>query len=433
MICQIPAVSQGNVANKYNTSPVPFYGYRGPQKNQSIELPLLYLPRGVDNSSGGQLQVRHSKMGPLEGRIIHTSFGTGSVMMILRDRVGDRWQGAAVPLPGEFRSGIHRARIHPVDGSLYVSGMHGWGTYTPDAGCLERLRYTGAPVQLPLGFHAYANGIEVEFAQPVQKEAALNLSLQFAQAWNYRYSPGYGSKEFSVVHEGAVGHDVLPIRGIHPSDDPRRVFYEIPDLQRCSQLHLWLNVGADRPCELFATIHEMDLPKDVGSKNDRSNAASALAIKLRHPMQRDLEWLEKRIPNPWQKKLAGARELRIEARDNLQFSERALEVRAGEAIKLTFKNPDVVPHNWALIQPGALERIGDAANRLIGTPDAYLKQYVPASDEVLCYTDIVDPGVEFSIYFQAPQTPGKYPYLCTFPGHWMVMNGVMIVREAATK
>jgi azurin len=96
---------------------------------------------------------------------------------------------------------------------------------------------------------------------------------------------------------------------------------------------------------------------------------------------------------------------------------------------LKFTNPDVVPHNWALLQPGALEKVGDLANRLIGAPDAYLKQYVPDTDAVICYTDIVDPGSEFAIYFAAPSQPGKYPYLCTFPGHWMVMNGVLEVTE----
>jgi azurin len=30
--------------------------------------------------------------------------------------------------------------------------------------------------------------------------------------------------------------------------------------------------------------------------------------------------------------------------------------------------------------------------------------------------------------FEAPEKPGRYPYLCTFPGHWVVMKGVMIVR-----
>jgi azurin len=46
---------------------------------------------------------------------------------------------------------------------------------------------------------------------------------------------------------------------------------------------------------------------------------------------------------------------------------------------------------------------------------------------VLVYTDVVSPQNEFSISFLAPTEPGRYPYLCTFPGHWMVMNGELIV------
>ena len=56
------------------------------------------------------------------------------------------------------------------------------------------------------------------------------------------------------------------------------------------------------------------------------------------------------------------------------------------------------------------------------------KQYVPNSDDLLAYTDVVAPGGQFTIDFRAPTAPGRYPFLCTFPGHWMVMNGVMIVE-----
>jgi azurin len=38
------------------------------------------------------------------------------------------------------------------------------------------------------------------------------------------------------------------------------------------------------------------------------------------------------------------------------------------------------------------------------------------------------PQEQFAISFRAPTAPGRYPYLCTFPGHWMVMNGEMIVE-----
>ncbi len=65
------------------------------------------------------------------------------------------------------------------------------------------------------------------------------------------------------------------------------------------------------------------------------------------------------------------------------------------------KNPDVVPHNWVLLKPGTLETVGGLANKLVGDPDAYLNQYVPQTDDVLAYTDIVEPQQSMTIYFRA--------------------------------
>jgi len=81
-----------------------------------------------------------------------------------------------------------------------------------------------------------------------------------------------------------------------------------------------------------------------------------------------------------------------------------------------------------LIRPGTLAKVGDLSNRIISDPDAVSRQYVPKSEDVLAFTDIVSPQDQMSIYFDAPTKPGRYPYLCSFPGHWMVMNGVMIVE-----
>jgi azurin len=97
-------------------------------------------------------------------------------------------------------------------------------------------------------------------------------------------------------------------------------------------------------------------------------------------------------------------------------------------LQVVFSNPDAIPHNWVLIQSQALERVGDKTNRMIADPMAYLKQYVPESEDVICYTNIVEAGGAATIYFTAPSTPGRYPFLCTFPGHWMVMNGELIVE-----
>ena len=105
-----------------------------------------------------------------------------------------------------------------------------------------------------------------------------------------------------------------------------------------------------------------------------------------------------------------------------------LRVRAGEAIRLTFTNPDVVPHNWVLVRPGMLRTVGEMANRLIADPDAVARNYVPKANEVLVYTDVVPPQGTTTIHFRAPGERGRYPFLCTFPGHWMVMNGELLVE-----
>jgi len=56
------------------------------------------------------------------------------------------------------------------------------------------------------------------------------------------------------------------------------------------------------------------------------------------------------------------------------------------------------------------------------------RQYIPATEQVLAYTDVVSPGERQTIFLTAPEAPGRYPFLCTFPGHWMVMNGELVVR-----
>ena len=33
-----------------------------------------------------------------------------------------------------------------------------------------------------------------------------------------------------------------------------------------------------------------------------------------------------------------------------------------------------------------------------------------------------------SLRFMAPTEPGEYPYICSFPGHWAIMKGVMVVK-----
>ncbi len=430
MICAIPA----EVASSPRSSELPLhYGYRGPRAGQPPELPLAYLPRGIDNSSGGQVAVTSPRWEPLKDQLLHFSFGAGAWFLVLRDQVAGQSQAAVVPLPGDFRSGVHRARFRARDGQLYVTGMTGWGSYTPEDGCFQRIRYTGDPLQLPREFHLHENGVRVRFTQPLDLASVQRLSNHFAQAWNYRYSGAYGSPEYSATHPGVAGHDPLAIRGAHLLEDGHSIFLEIPELQPVSQLHLRLHVNepgryldshpAGEGQELFITAHRLDRPF-TGFPGYRPREKTIAA----HPLLQDLALQAERVPNRWAKPIEGARAIELATGKNLTYATPQLEAEVNEPLAVTLTNPDVVPHNWVLVRPGQLRKVGELANGMIADPAAFARHYVPASEEILAHTDIVPAGGQQTIYFRAPSTPGRYPFLCTFPGHWMVMNGELLVR-----
>ena len=91
-------------------------------------------------------------------------------------------------------------------------------------------------------------------------------------------------------------------------------------------------------------------------------------------------------------------------------------------------NPDAMQHNLVIVQPGALEEIGMAGNEMAKDPAGIKKHFVPVSDKVLHATQLIDPNAGVVLRFKAPQKAGSYPFVCTFPGHWVVMNGTMVVR-----
>ena len=120
---------------------------------------MVWIPRGVDNSTGGMEFVRSDRWGPLGNSLLGFSYGYGSHYLILIDKNNPRKQGAIVPLEGEFSSGVTRGRINPVDGQLYVVGTEGWGNYASEDGCFARVRYTGKPVFKPGAFRVAENGL----------------------------------------------------------------------------------------------------------------------------------------------------------------------------------------------------------------------------------------------------------------------------------
>ncbi|MDX2069011.1 MAG: ThuA domain-containing protein [Haliscomenobacter sp.] len=121
--------------------------------------------------------------------------------------------------------------------------------------------------------------------------------------------------------------------------------------------------------------------------------------------------------------------VRIKAiREMLQFDLKTFTVKAGKTVEIVFENPDAMQHNLVIGKPKSLEKIGKAADKMITDPDGATKNYVPDVADVLFSTALVNPDQTVRLRFTAPAKAGDYPYVCTFPGHWRIMNGVMKVE-----
>ncbi|NNM28231.1 MAG: heme-binding domain-containing protein, partial [Akkermansiaceae bacterium] len=104
-----------------------FFGL-GAKRGRTIDPPLCFVPRGVDNSTGGLVFADHrSGWGPLAGQLLAMSYGNSTHYAVLVDESTGVKQGAAVPLRGDFLAAPNRARFSPHDGQLYVTGSEGWG------------------------------------------------------------------------------------------------------------------------------------------------------------------------------------------------------------------------------------------------------------------------------------------------------------------
>ena len=205
-----------------------FYGYMPMHKREvaptTYDPPLMWVPRVLDNSAGGQVWVPEGKWGSFGSELIHFSYGRCTMMHILRDGPN----GGAMPIGGRFLSGACRGRFNPTDGHLYVTGLLGWQTAAIRDGCLQRVRYTGAALQQPIRMKVHANGIRLTFSTALDKKIAEDIESWSAEQWNYKWTATYGSKDWSVKNPAQQGRDAVAIQSTKLLPDGKSVFLKFP-------------------------------------------------------------------------------------------------------------------------------------------------------------------------------------------------------------
>ncbi len=111
----------------------------------------------------------------------------------------------------------------------------------------------------------------------------------------------------------------------------------------------------------------------------------------------------------------------------LKYDITSFTAKAGSTVEIVFENPDAMQHNIVIGIPKSTRIIGAAADKMITDKDGAEKNYIPNIPEIIASSPLVNPHQTYRLRFVVPDKVGDYPYVCTFPGHWRVMNGVMKV------
>ena len=121
----------------------------------------------------------------------------------------------------------------------------------------------------------------------------------------------------------------------------------------------------------------------------------------------------------------------ISGNDTMQFDLKTIEAKAGEKIELTFKNVGKIPkiamgHNLVVLKKGisaiafGQKAMGAGANATNALPDS-------VKGDTIAATKLLGPAESETITFSVAET-GDYEYVCTFPGHFAMMRGVLKIK-----
>lgn len=418
------------------------------QEVPELRLPAVWLPHGIMGSStaGFLFDDTEGNFGPFAGHIFIGDQGQSKIMRMDMELVNGEYQGVIFPFMEGFSSGVFRM-IWGSDASMLV-GMtsRGWSSTGGESYGLQKVIWKGSvPFEMKT-VKANPDGFLIEFTQPVDRGLAADLSSYEITNFNYKYRARYGSP---VIEKGSC-----PIRSVNISDDGLKVNVVVDSL-KLGYIHeikihdvvsyagksLLHNVG-------YYTLN--NIPEDKKEKVDhkkgsadmrhlkRSNVKMASTVKKETTKEvksqaqfksnalKDISnKRETNVPEHWNGHIDQT--MVIGTKPGLKYDIERMTFKAGSRVRLVFQNNDDMLHNLVIVLPGSAIEVGEMALKL--GLDGQGMNYIPDSDKVLFYTHLLEPNKSETIYFRVPEKPGEYEYVCTVPGHYYAMRGIIKVIE----
>jgi uncharacterized protein len=250
---------------------------------------------------------------------------------------------------------------------------------------------------------------------------------------------GYGvylmnDKMYFTINQGGKAYEIVTTQAL-----PAKFSFKA-GLLKDGSMRLVIdnkNAGSAKAPGLFKNT--FDIPLRVGADNKTGNEKiadypdSMFVMRGANLTNAKLETLEGIVPAvAFTGKVDKVIVLRV-VKDVMKYNKQLITAKAGTTIQIVLQNPDFMQHNFVLVRPKMLNKVGAAADKMVTDPNGAKMSYVPKMPEVIKATPLINPGGKYTLTIKLPDVPGDYPYVCTFPGHWRIMKGILRVTKADPK
>ncbi len=117
--------------------------------------------------------------------------------------------------------------------------------------------------------------------------------------------------------------------------------------------------------------------------------------------------------------------VKIEMRDGLRFEPPRFAAAPGQEIVVSLENADTThqQHNFLVVQPGKLKEVVQQSLEL--GEKGPKQEFIPENPAIMIHSSVLDPEKVAEVRFTLPAEKGVYPFVCSMPGHGMVMYGAI--------
>lgn len=210
------------------------------ENEPEISDPITWIPHRVDRSAISQTWIDSKTMGPLNGQMVHFSFGRPGIFRVLIDSLNGAVQGGVTPIETYYPAPVMKGEIHPKDGFLYIAGFNNYATNSLGISALTRLRYTGKPSYMLSAFQAVKEGIVLSFDSTLDERAVTDVTNYRLKRWDYKRTAQYGSGHYRL--DGTPGEEEQPVLAAYLSSDRKQILLLVPDMAEVDQMEVLYNL-----------------------------------------------------------------------------------------------------------------------------------------------------------------------------------------------